>query len=129
MSRHRESKNVVEQENPASHTPCDTGNHEQRLEQARERVARIDVRIDQILTSGDYYSYTGLESAQAQLLVLLRRAERQLQALQNCAPGNSADLDNALHATWDELGIAIHRLVNRACELAELAGVPFGEQK
>lgn len=94
--------------------------HALRLNTAREHVAMVDEHVEKLLRNRQRTTWIAIESAQARLLVYLRRAERQLEALSCVKADQLIEQEQTLNATWDELALSTQRLISRVSELDEL---------
>lgn len=91
--------------------------HSLRLIRARRQIEQVNTQIDRLLGLDSRCAKTNVEAAQAQVLVYLRRAERQVAGLEAASADAAPTLERSLVITWDELGIATHRLIARLGEL------------
>ena len=99
---------------------------ESKLGEVRERSAAVSARVDTMLTDNRGLAWDQFEAAQAQLLMFLRRAERQVEVLRSSRTSNWGNLVSDLELTWDDLALATQRLVSRMAEASEVktAGSP-----
>lgn len=95
--------------------------HTFRLNAVREQVAMANDHVEQLLRNKQRPSWTLFESSQAQLVIYLRRAERQVETLTVTKKKNLVAQEQALNTTWDELALATQRLVSRIREESEMS--------
>lgn len=104
----------------AERSQCVIEKHKIRLAAVREQVATVNKQVEKLLRIHQRTSWAIFESAQAQLLVYLRRAERQVEALCRARMDELVEHERDLETTWDDLALAMQRLIARISEMSEL---------
>lgn len=92
-----------------------------RLGEVRSRVSAVSAHVEKVLGENRGMTCDHFEAAQAQLLVFLLRAERQVGLLKTTETSAWGSLLKDLELTWDDLALATQRLVCRLEEASDVA--------